>query len=171
MTREQQTLVHDEIDIANLEIRYIQTNDLVQGNKVDVRGAVNEGLRFRVSISNPDVVPDGRVLITLVIAKDRRNNTLGTSGNFRKNPHATIVQDIVTITGSNPATATIDLIHDPAKAGALPWHEGPGPYDVTMSVAPARDSSDPALGADGDSAHVLKTNSHTAHVYYHFDGV
>jgi hypothetical protein len=171
MAREKETVIHDELDIADLEIRYIRTNDLVLDNEVNLRRAIDEGLCFKVSISNPELVPDGLVSMTLVIAKDRRNCMAGASGNFRKNPHATIVQDTVTISGANPATAEIDLIHDHIKARAILWHEGGGPYDVTMSVAPANSPLSPTRSANGNSAQLLNATSHTAHVFYHFTGV
>jgi hypothetical protein len=159
---------HNELDISNLEVRYRETNQRVLLNLVDLRRAISEGLSFTASLANPEVVPSRHVVMTLVIVG--ANMTLaGSSGVFSKNPHAKIVQKVVPIQDGNPATITIDLLHD--NRFTIIWHEGGGPYEVTLSAAPVGDSRNAIEGTGINLDNPFDIDTHTTHIDYHFVGV
>lgn len=168
MLRDSRALDHDELNISDLEVRYRDTNERVLLNFVDLKRAISEGLSFTASLANPEVVPSRHVVMTLVIVG--ANMTLaGSSGVFSKNPHAKIVQKVVPIQDGSPATVTIDLLHD--RDFIIIWHEGGGPYEVTLSVAPVGDTRSAIEGTGINLDNPFDIDSHTTHIDFHFVGV
>jgi hypothetical protein len=169
MLRETLAADHAEIDISDLEVRYKASNEPVLLNFVDLARAIEEGLSFTVALANPEIVPSGQVVMTLIIVG--ANAVLaGSSGVFSKNPHAALVQDVVPIQGNNPATVTIHLLHDDRHFVDIRWHEGGGPYETTLSVAPVGDEDDARAGTGVNLAAPFEINSHMAHIDFHFYG-